>query len=187
MFTKTAQHPVHYVFGCITHAPLVFSAWALEDFSYKMRWLALYVFTLFTAVTMSVNAEAGIFVGVCVMFINGFIALPAFMATKGEGPFALRFSNAYGNAILAWHAFFVGFYLFVMMFGLVMILFSLAWTKTTVSVFFGCVSALYMAFTMQMASSSTKNFKQWVVPLASTIAGGGMYWFMQWSIASYHG
>lgn len=182
MFTKTAQHPVHYVFGCITHAPLVFAAWALEDYNYKMRWLALYVLSLFTAVTIAINVQTGLFVGIAMMFLTGFMALPSFMATKGEGPLTLRFSEAYGNAVLAWHAFFVSFYLFMIVFSLVLAFSHIAWTKTVASVLFAGVSVIYMAFTTQMASSSTKNFKQWVVPFSAILSGTGMYFFMQWSV-----
>lgn len=182
MFTKTAQHPVHYVFGCITHAPLIFAAWALEDYSYKMRWLGLYVLSLFSSVSLAINVQTGTFVGVAVLFLVGFMALPSFMATKGEGPFALRFSEAYGNAVLAWHAFFISFYLFMIAFSLVLSFSHIAWTKTVASVMFAGVSVIYMAFTTQMASSSTKGFKQWVVPFSATLSGFGMYAFMQWSI-----
>lgn len=185
MFIKTAQHPVHYVFGCITHAPLVFAAWALEDFSYKLRWLALYVLSLFTIVTATLGVEGGIFVSVAVVFVTGFMAMPAFMATKGEGPFALRFSEAYGNAILAWHSFFVSFYLFVILFGLTLTLFGIPWTKDAASVLFSCISMIYTAFTMQMASSTVKKFKQWAVPLVAVVSGIGMYAFMQWSSSGF--
>lgn len=185
MFSKMAQHPVHYVFGCITHAPLVFQAWALEDFGYKMRWLVLYVLGMSLAVCSTIGISAGVFVGVCVISIIGFMALPSFMGSKGGGSFLLRFSNAYANAVLAWHGFFVSFYLFMMLFATMMLMLDEAWTKHSAAIFMGAIAVLYIGFTMQMAASTTKGVGQLAVPAASSIAGMGMYALTVWSLAGF--
>lgn len=181
MFLKTPQHPVHYVFGCVTHAPTVFQAWALEDFEYKMRWLLLYTLAMGLATGLAISSSLGVFVSASVLVVTGFMGLPSFMGSKGQGGFLIRFSESYANAILAWHGFFVAFYLYMMMFGLTLMMLHQPWTKDTATVFFAGVSMLYLAFSLQLAAVTTKGVPQWVVPFCSGISGVGMYTFMRLS------
>jgi len=176
MFLKTAQHPIHYVVGSITQFPTVIKAWELEPFAYKMQWLFLYALTFFMLTASVGGLEVGVFMALSCLVMVGATAGPTIMASPKSTPFLLRFSDAYANAILPWHAFFVSMYLLQMM-GLGLSALSGSWTLASSMTVLTCIVAMFCAFALQMAVSLTGRLPQWVVPVGSATMAYAMKLF----------
>ncbi|MDT8924854.1 hypothetical protein RBE51_18880 [Pseudomonas taiwanensis] len=170
MFLKVAQHPIHYVIGSITHAPLVMQAWAQEDPGYKLRWIGLYAATLFIMSAMVMGLQAGIFMAVSCLLMIGFMSAPTILAMPKGLPFTQRFSEAYLNGVLAWHAFFISIYL-VQTAMIFLTSLSGSWSPSTSMWVVSAIASVFCAFSLQMASSLTRRMPQWAVPVGAASMG----------------
>jgi hypothetical protein len=170
MFLKSAQHPIHYVIGSISHAPMVYQAWELEDPFYKMRWIGLYVATLFALTASVMGIQAGIFMGVSCLLMIGFMSAPTILSMPKKIPLTQRFSESYLNGVLAWHGFFISIYL-IQAASLVLARMSGTWSTTSSLWVVSAIAAVFCAFSLQMASSLTRRMPQWAVPVGAAAMG----------------
>lgn len=170
MFLKSAQHPIHYVIGSITHAPTMIQAWSHEDPGYKMRWIALYIATLFAMSATVMGLQAGVFMAISCILMIAFMSAPTILAMPKSIPITQRFSEAYLNGILPWHAFFVSIYL-IQTASIFLGSLSGNWSIASGQWVVTIIASVFCAFSLQMASSLTTRMPQWAVPVGALSMG----------------
>ncbi|WP_274645029.1 hypothetical protein [Pseudomonas serbica] len=167
------QHPIHYVFGVVSHAPSVFEAWVHESLKIKLQYHFLYL-AFFFYVGYSVGGVrfgidlAGI--GVMATFL---MALPSHILSPK--PFSLELlSDAYFNAVLAFHGFFLTYFV---LFNILSLpahyfgFFTLGYSNALISL----SMALIVGYSQQMAVTTNHKVNWLSVPLISIGLAYGMF------------
>lgn len=167
------QHPIHYVFGVVSHAPSVFEAWVHESLKIKLQYHLLYL-AFFFFVGFSVGGIrygidlAGI--GVMATFL---MALPSHILSPK--PFSLELlSDSYFNAVLAFHGFFLLNFILFQILSMSALAFGF-WTLGFSNALICLSMALIVGYSQQMAVTTNHKVNWLSVPLISIGLAYGMF------------
>lgn len=167
------QHPVHYAFGVVTHAPSVFEAWLLEPVLIKLQYHLLYLAFFFFVGCMAGSVNFGIDlagIGVMATFL---MALPSLILSPK--PFSLLLlSDSYFNAVLAFHGYFLAFFLLYQMVSLVAISLGV-WSMGVVTALMSLSMGLLVGYSQQMAVTTNHKISWLSVPLISIGLAYGVF------------
>jgi hypothetical protein len=159
------QHPVHYAFGVITHAPSVFEAWVHESLVIKLQYHFLYLSFFFFIGYLAGGVRYGIDlagIGVMATFL---MALPSHILSPK--PFSLLLlSDAYFNAVLAFHGFFLTYFFVYNVVSLLAICFGY-WNIGITYLLISLSMGLLVGYSQQMAVTTNHKISWLSVPLIS--------------------
>lgn len=171
------QHPVHYVFGMPSHAPLVMKAWMNEPLAYKAKLLAWYISFFFLIGTVADSFRAGLDLVGVVIFTTLIISMPAAVCDPDDKDLIPSISDAFFNGILSFHGFiilYLSLHAFVNLVAVYFGIWSLQLSNMMLSLSFG----LMVGFSLQQAVSANKNIPWMLVPIFSLIAASFVFYFI---------
>lgn len=167
------QHPIHYLLGSITHAPYVFEAWVHERIEIKKALFLFYAYSFIGIGLIMPGVGMLDFFGIYVM-VAGIMSIPTYIFSNKQ-PFLIKVSNSFFNGVLAYHAFFVFFFIAYNA-SIISSGFFDGWTPNRNSVTMGLGMMMLSGFSLQMAWTNSKGFPWTMVWLFSLIIGVLAYW-----------
>lgn len=167
---QVAQHPVHYMFGMPTHAPLVIKSWMQEPFELKKRFFLLYIAFFFClGITIENLGAAMNMVGI-VILTTFMMAIPSAIADPSSAKIIPSISNAFFNAVMTFHGFLLTYFVLYNVVSLVSLSFGV-WNIRTSSAVISLSAALMIGFMMQQVAATNKNVPWLSVPIISIAVG----------------
>jgi len=167
------QHPIHYAFGVVSHAPSVFEAWVHESAILKLQYHLLYLSAFFFIGYLSGGVRLGIDlagIGVMATFL---MALPSHILSPKRFSLILL-SDCYFNAVLAFHGFFLTYFVLYNVVTLLAFTFGF-WNLGTSSALTSLSLALIAGYSQQMAVTLNHRINWISVPLISIGFGYGLF------------
>lgn len=167
------QHPIHYAFGVVSHAPSVLEAWVYERLLIKIQYHVLYLAVFFYAGYMYDGLQmATDLVGIGI-FSTFLMSLPAQLFSPKR--FSLQlFSDSYFNAVLAFHGFFLTYFLAYNVVTILAATFGF-WSLGTSNALITLSMALMIGYSTQLAITTNHKLRWFSVPLVSIGLGYGMF------------
>lgn len=167
------QHPIHYAFGIVSHAPSVMEAWIHErllvKIQYHLLYLAVFFYAGYTYAGLSMAIDlAGI--GILSTFL---MSLPAQVLNTKKYSMKLV-SDSYFNAVLAFHGFFLSYFIAYNIITLLAATFGF-WTLGTSNALISLSMALMIGYSTQLAVTSNYKLRWFFVPMVSIGLGYGMF------------
>jgi hypothetical protein len=171
------QHPVHYVFGMPSHAPLSIKAWMQESFELKSR-LFLWYFSFFVAVgSLTRDLQSGFdMAGIYILSIF-IMALPSAIFDPKDSSILSSLSEAYFNAVLSFHGFLLTYFVLYNAISIGAI-YAGIWTLELSFMIVGLSLSLMVGFSMQQAVATNKRLPWAIVPLLSISSGAAVFFFL---------
>ena len=167
------QHPVHYVFGVVTHAPSVFEAWVHESIVIKIQYHLLYLAFFFFVGCVSGGVHFGLdLVGIGIMS-TFLMSIPSNIVSPKRFSLDLL-SDSYFNAVLAFHGFFLTYFIINNIVAMVAANFGF-WDMGTSSALMCLSAALILGYSQQMAVTLNHKISWLTVPLISIGLGYGLF------------
>lgn len=162
------QHPVHYAFGCTTHAPSVFEAWVNEQFNIKAKYFFLYLYFMgfggYASGQFGLLDMAGLYI-----MIVGIMSIPIYVLSENKS-FLDGISNAFFNGVLAFHGFFISFFI-IYNFIFLTSMYLDAWSPSMATLAMSIGMVLMTSFSLQMAATINHRLPWAVVWIFSLILG----------------
>lgn len=167
------QHPIHYLFGSITHAPSVFEAWIHEKIEIKKALFILY--TYFYVALGYISPEVGLLdlFGIYFM-VTALMSIPIYIFSDGNS-FLMKVSDSFFNGVLAYHAFFIFFFI-VFNISLISSAFLGTWTINWNNTTLALGMVMLSGYSLQMAWTNSKKFPWSMVWFFSLLLGILSYW-----------
>ena len=167
------QHPIHYAFGIVSHAPSVMEAWVHErlliKIQYHVLYLAVFLYAGYIYAGMGMATDlAGI--GILSTFL---MSLPA-QVLNGKKFTLQLLSDSYFNAVLAFHGFFLSYFVAYNIVTLLAAYFGF-WTLGTSNALISLSTSLMIGYSTQLAVTSNYKLRWFFVPLVSIGLGYGMF------------
>lgn len=168
------QHPIHYVFGMPSHAPLAIKAWMQEPFELKARFFLWYIafFAFIGYLSTGLGGATG-HAGIIVL-ATFMLSLPSAFFDPSDAKILSSISNAFFNGILTFHGFFLTY--FVLYTGISIWAFETGhWTIATSNALVSLCSALMVGFSMQQVVATNRKVPWFSVPVLSIALGYGVF------------
>lgn len=159
------QHPIHYIFGCVTHAPSVMEAWVNESFVFKMRYLFVYMVFFIGAGIYTPGMKPFDMAGI-VMLTIFIMSLPAMMLDTSKESLSMQMSKAFSNGVLAFHGFFLTYFILYNVISLLLIANGL-WVVSSANTLMALNIGLMTGFSLQLANVMNHKLPILLVPVFS--------------------
>lgn len=162
------QHPVHYVFGMPTHAPLAIKAWMQEPFELKARFFLWYI-AFFGYIGYLSTGLAGATGHAGIIILATFmLSIPSAFFDPSDAKIVSSISNAFFNGILTFHGFFLTYFVLYTVISICAIQAGM-WTIATSNALVSLCSALMVGFSMQQVVATNRKVPWLSVPVLSII------------------
>lgn len=157
-------HPLHYLLGMITHAPVLAQKWRHEPVNYKfsfgMFYLILFACAGYAIGDGSVYA-AQLFSSIYVLTLIMFV-MPLMLFDVRKGDWLYRLSCAFSNTPLLFHAYNQSIFLIIGFFAPIAMMVNMD-PMQTVRITTTMSVAVFGLFVMQMAQAMHDHVKNWLV------------------------
>jgi hypothetical protein len=167
---QVAQHPVHYVFGMPTHAPLVIKSWMQEPFELKKRFFLWYIGFFFCLGASIEGFGAGLNMVGIILLTTFMMAIPSAIADPDSSRLIPSLSASFFNAILSFHGFLLMYFVIYNLISILAFYFG-AWSLQTSSALLSLSAALMLGFMMQQVAATNRNVPWLCVPIISITVG----------------
>lgn len=167
------QHPIHYAFGIVSHAPSVMEAWVHERLLIKIQYHLLYLAVFFYAGYIYAGFDMGTDLAGIGILSTFLMSLPA-QVLNGKKFSLLLVSDSYFNAVLAFHGFFLTYFIAYNIVTLTAATFGF-WTLGTSNALISLSTSLMIGYSTQLAVTSNYRLRWFFVPLVSIGLGYGMF------------
>lgn len=171
------QHPVHYIFGMPTHAPLVIRAWINEEISFKIKFFAWYIGFFFLVGFAGGSVKAGLDMAGIVILATFMMGLPSAIFDPKDSKLLTSFSDSFFNAILSFHGFLLTYFVLYNVISLTAI-FMGEWTLAVSNALIGLSFSLMVGFSIQQVIAVNKSVPWMTVPIMGISSGVGLLWFL---------
>lgn len=171
------QHPVHYVFGMTSHAPLAIKAWMQESFKLKSRFFLWYISFFGYIGFLSGGFQGATALAGIIIMATFMMALPSAIFDPSDAKIIPSLSSAFFNAVLTFHGFFLTYFVLYTLVSICAIKFGF-WTIVTSNALMGLSAALMIGFTIQQVVATNRKVPWFSVPLLSLTAGCLVNWFL---------
>jgi hypothetical protein len=173
-----AQHPVHYVFGMPTHAPLVIKSWMQEPFELKKRFFLWYISFFFFLGFCVGGIDAALNMVGIILLTTFMMTLPSAIADPSNGKLIPSISNAFFNAILSFHGFLMTYFILYNVVTIVAVALGV-WDVHASAALLSLSAALLIGFMIQQVAATNKSVPWLCVPVISIAVGWLMLNFLQ--------
>lgn len=169
------QHPIHYLVGSTVFAPYVYEAWIHEKLDIKIRLFAFYLLSMLSFALVTPGSGVFDMAGIYLMVLS-IMSIPGYMISDMKG-IANKASQSFFDSILAYHSFFL---MFFVLFNVSILLsgffggFTVTWSNTTMALGMMMMSGC----SLQMAWTRNKNMPWSVVWFFSFLLGFACLWIM---------
>jgi hypothetical protein len=168
------QHPVHYIFGMPSHAPLAIKAWMQESFELKARFFLWYIafFAYVGYMSNGVHGASGL-VGIIIMSVF-MLSLPSALFDPSDAKILSSLSNAFFNGMLTFHGFFMTYFVIYTIVSITAVSMGF-WTVATSNALLSLCAALMIGFSMQQVVATNRKVPWGSVPLISIATGYAVF------------
>lgn len=175
------QHPVHYVFGMPSHAPLAIKAWMQEPFELKARFFLWYIsfFAYLGFLSSGLGGATG-HAGIIIL-ATFMLSLPSAFFDPSDEKIISSVSNAFFNGILTFHGFFQTYFVLYTVISIAAFKYGF-WTVATSNALIGLCSSLMIGFSMQQVVATNRRVPWFSVPVLSIAVGYAVFSMLSPSI-----
>lgn len=168
------QHPIHYVFGMPSHAPLAIKAWMQEPFELKAKFFLWYISFFGFLGYMSGGFDGAVNLAGIIILTTFMLSFPSAVFDPSDSKIISSLSNSFFNGILTFHGFFQTYFL---MYNIVFICAYETgyWTLAASNALLGLCAALMIGFSMQQVVATNRKVPWFSVPVLSTAIGCGVF------------
>lgn len=160
------QHPIHYVFGMPSHAPLAIKAWMQEPFQLKSRFFLWYICFFAFVGFMSGGVSGATNLSGIIVLTTFMLSLPSAFFDPSDAKIISSISNAFFNGVLTFHGFFMTYFVLYTLVSIAAFKFNF-WTIATSNALLGLCAALMIGFSMQQVVATNRKVPWFSVPIIS--------------------
>lgn len=168
------QHPVHYVFGMTSHAPLAIKAWIQEDFTLKSRFFLWYVAFFFWIGSLGGGFLGGATMAGIIVLTTFVMAFPSAVFDPSDSKFIPSISNAFFNGILSFHGFLITYFVIYNVVSIAAFMTG-HWTLATSNALMATSGGLMVGFSVQQIVATNARVPWFSVPIISIGIAYGIF------------